>query len=496
MALHADLFARLRDHAQQQPQRTALRANAVEISYAALWAGIEEQSVQLRSLGITGLALLGDNHPAWLQVDLAARWAGVWVLPIPPFFTAAQAAYALETAQVDAVWSQQACELSGFGDAPQAFADGFLYIRQGMRTVLPAGVAKLTFTSGTTGTPKGVALSRIAMESVVASLDQVLHLDAEHTHLCVLPLAVLLENLAGVDLTLWMGGTVVVPTLAELGMQGSSRLDLQRFAQALQAARPQSLILTPQLLQAVLALAERSAVDLRALHFAAVGGATVSPYLLHKARAQGIPVYEGYGLSEMSSVVSLNTPGEDRIGSVGRVLPHVRLRMDAARNEILLHSPARFSGYLYADGRYEPASEWFATGDQGRLDADGFLHLSGRLKHQFITAFGRNVAPEWVERELLLEPEVQQAIVIGEARPHNLGLLVAAAEVTDGDIQNAVHRANTRLPDYAQIGDWIRITEPFSVEEGLWTGTGRPRRAAIEARYQDAIVAAYSDSDS
>ena len=111
----------------------------------------------------------------------------------------------------------------------------------------------------------------------------------------------------------------------------------------------------------------------------------------------------------------MNTPHAHKSGSVGRPLPHVQLQIDAD-GEIHVGGIGAL-GYLGEPARAGAAP--IATGDLGYLDEDGFLYLTGRKKHIFITAFGRNVAPEWVERELLGEPEILQAAVFGESRPHN-----------------------------------------------------------------------------
>ncbi len=483
------LFARIEMHAQHQPEQIALRSNTDELNYAALWQHLQALTDALH--GVRCLALIGENSPEWVCMDLAARAAGVCVLPIPPFFTQTQVEHALRVTQADAVWATDERLL---GDAAESFVVGYLKRspQSTQQQLIPAHLAKLTFTSGTTGTPKGVALTQSAMEAVVQSLDTVLDLGSTHSHLSALPLGVLLENLAGVDLTLWMGGTVVLPALAEVGMEGSSRFHADRFAQALLRWQPNSLILTPQLLQALIAVTQAQPKIAESLRFVAVGGATVSPYLLQQADALGLPVYEGYGLSEMSSVVSLNTPKARRIGSVGQLLPHVQMTFAPKQQEILLQGPSIFAGYLDASGKFLPAGPVFATGDQGLLDAEGYLSLSGRLKHQFITAYGRNVAPEWVERELSIEPEILQALVVGESKPHNLALLVGRPKQTLEQMAQAVARANARLPDYAQVRDWIVLETPFTVENGLWTGTGRPRRALIEAQYGAAIEQAYA----
>jgi long-subunit acyl-CoA synthetase (AMP-forming) len=243
----------------------------------------------------------------------------------------------------------------------------------------------------------------------------------------------------------------------------------------------------PQMLHALVLAREAGAAPLPALRFIAVGGAPVSPALLARAKALALPVFEGYGLSECASVVALNTPGHERAGSVGLPLPHVRLRIDD-HGEIHI-AGALFRGYL---GGARHDDEFLPTGDIGHVDADGFLFITGRKKNMFITAFGRNVAPEWVERELALEPSIAQAAVFGEARAWNTAVIVPRGPLTGTEVERAIARANRRLPDYARVRAWVRADAPFTVENGQWTGTARPRREQIWAAYGERIARLYA----
>jgi len=136
--------------------------------------------------------------------------------------------------------------------------------------------------------------------------------------------------------------------------------------------------------------------------------------------------------------------------------------------------------------------EYLATGDIGTIDDQGYVYLQGRKKHIFITAFGRNVSPEWVERELLMEPEIAQACIFGEARAHNAAVIVTRGEVNHEAITAAISRANQRLPDYAHIHHWVIATTPFTINNGQWTGTGRPRRLAIWQCYQGQLFSKFA----
>lgn len=135
-----------------------------------------------------------------------------------------------------------------------------------------------------------------------------------------------------------------------------------------------------------------------------------------------------------------------------------------------------------------PATCW-STGDVGWLDDDGYLFLSGRRSHVFVTAFGRNLSPEWIETELTSEPAIAQAVVTGEAQPWNLALVAAAAGASDHDVQSAIVSANARLPDYARVAAWLRADESFSPTNGLATANGRIRRVAVLQYYARHVAA-------
>ncbi|MDX1488769.1 MAG: AMP-binding protein, partial [Acidiferrobacterales bacterium] len=226
------------------------------------------------------------------------------------------------------------------------------------------------------------------------------------------------------------------------------------------------------------------------LRFLAVGGAPVSRRLLRRAGACGVPVYEGYGLSECASVVAVNGPGQQRIGSVGKLLPHIRLEF-ADDGEILV-AGAVFDGYL---GDHLEARERFvATGDLGYLDSDGYLYITGRKKHMFVTSFGRNVAPEWIERELTLHPAIAQAAVFGERRPWNTAVVMPTGTPTvntSAATLSAIAETNKLLPDYARVARWIVADEPFSVANGQLTSTGRIRRETVWEHYGTRIEQLY-----
>lgn len=488
----------LRRQALRQPDAPALDTVQGVRSYQQLSADVDHVAQMLRERGLQSLALLADNGLAWALADLGAIAAGVRFVPIPPFFSAQQALHALRDAGVQALLVDPRLPLHpALGSLRDEMltldATGtelrLLHLPAPSTAGVPAATQKITYTSGTTGQPKGVCLALEQMEAVAQNLAQSSGAAAGHRHLSVLPLSTLLENLGGLYAPLLAGATACLRPMAEVGLRGAAGLDAQRLVGALREHRANSAILVPQLLQAVVEALEAGAASLPDLRFVAVGGAPVSQRLLHRAAALGLPVHEGYGLSECASVVALNTPHAHRVGSVGRPMPHVRLDF-APDGEILVGGNA-FLGY--AGAAPLSADDFVATGDYGRLDADGYLWLTGRKKNMFITAFGRNVAPEWVERELCLQPAIAQAAVFGEARPWNAAVIVPRAGVAAAAVDAALAAVNAELPDYARVTRWLPAAQPFTPANDQLTANGRLRRTAILERYGADLESLYQE---
>lgn len=434
---------------------------------------------RLRAHGARGrLASLLDNSAAWMVLDRACVQAGLVHVPLPTFFTMEQVQHALDTAGIGTLVTEAAGTRSHEDRLlPVAGRTLHLASHEAADVALPAGTSKITFTSGTTGHPKGVCLSEAAMQRVGKGLAECLKPLRISRHLCALPLPVLLENIAGLLAPLAAGATCIVRPMHELGLTGSSRFDPAAFDRTVRMHEPHSLVLLPQMLRAWAGWLQATRQSAPAsLRFVAVGGAAVGVKLIEMARALGLPAFEGYGLSEAASVQTLNLPGADRPGSAGRPLPHARVRIGEG-------GEVEVAGSLHLGYVGSPAMEaaWWPTGDLGRMDADGFLHLHGRRKHVLITGFGRNVSPEWIETALRDEPAVLQAVVFGDGEPQ-LWAVLWPVNAHDGDeaLERAVACVNETLPDYARIGHWVRATVAFDATSGMATVNGRPRRDAVE----------------
>ena len=464
MALVEEFFYRLAAHGDQ----VAIAGAGAARTYRALLTDVDAWCRYLDAAGARTVAYRLPNGQNWIALDLALLRSGRIAIPIPDFFSAAQEAHALASAGVDHYVTS--------GPVPDGFATmdlvhGLRLLRAAADTpvALHPDTAKVTFTSGTTGTPKGVCLSADQLLATAGAIEQALGGEGIRQHLCALPLSLLLENVAGVYASLGNGSRIAVPDLGDIGLTGSSGLDVQAFVEGQHRYRPQSLILVPQLLLALTAASEFGLRLPDSYRFIAVGGGKIAPSLLDRAQAAGLPVYEGYGLTECGSVVAVNLPGASRPGTVGRPLPHVSVGIVDGEIQVIGNAMLGYVGDPDRPSR-------IATGDLGGLDPDGYLTVLGRRKSGFITAYGRNVSPEWIESELTAEIAIAQALVFGDALPGNVALIVPRGSAGEDAIATAVAAANARLPDYARVSNWHVIEPETFSTAGCLTENGRPRR--------------------
>lgn len=465
----------------RQGTGTALSDGETTLDYNDLLDAIRIRVKWLSGIDSRSVALELDNGINWVLYDMACAEAGIVSIPIPAFFSESQRRYALEAAGVDLV-------LMDAGSTPDLSSGmhGIRYVRLPQNQArLPDGTAKITFTSGTTGMPKGVCLSLSQQLATARSLAGTVAMDRP-AHLAILPLATLLENVAGVYAPLLCGGTVYIPSTASLGYRGSRLHEPQKLLDAITRFTPDSLIMVPELLMFLVKAVSHGWRPPGSLQFIAVGGARVSPVLLDTAAEFGLPVYQGYGLSECSSVVCLNTPTDNRAGSIGKPLPHVETGII---NGELVVSGNTFLGYLGDE------SSWFMerchTSDLVQQDEQGYFWFQGRRDNRIVSSFGRNINPEWPESELLSNGLIQQAVVLGDARPWCIAIVTSTTDLTEQQICHWLHTVNGRLPDYAQIRQCLLLKEAFTSRNHLYTNNGRPNRNAIEKQFRGYIDLLY-----
>lgn len=423
------------------PNKIALFEGDNVISYIDLVNLIEEKVDYLTLNNVTSLALYNLTNLDWIITDLACLKLNILCIPIPNFFTKEQILNALEKSGVEFILKTDNLEQLDSKKSRNLKAQ------------------KITFTSGSTGNPKGVCLSVDNIEKVVESLDDRLNDSAIKVHSSLLPYSILLENIAGLYLSLYRGGCVDYSMLKAINGED--------IFNKLEESQADSVILVPELLKLLVGYMKKSNKKLPKLKFAAVGGAKVSNELLEQAKLLGLPVYQGYGLSENCSVVALNNATNNKIGSVGKVLPHVKYHI-ASDGELFIDNP-QFAGYT---GQNIKGS--YATGDLAEIDKEGYLYITGRKKNIVITSMGRNVSPEWPESILLSNSKIAQALVFGDASKSLKALIVPT---TDVDVEEIKSMVNEKLPEYAHLEEII-IVENFA-KNNLLTGNMRPKRDAI-----------------
>jgi long-chain acyl-CoA synthetase len=435
----------------------------------------------------------------------------------------------------------------------------------------PGDLATLIYTSGTTANPKGVMLTHGNIASNVAAIHSVLKLDASDRSLAFLPWAhvfgqtaelhhllsagasmalcegrdKILDNLGEIRPTLLFSVPAVFNTIfAAVQRQiGSKPAVVRRLvAAALDvAARARRGLALRIHERAILGLADRLVfTKVRArfggrLRYASAGGAALSREVAEFIDTVGIRVFEGYGLTETSPVVSTNYPGTRKIGTVGPPIPGVRVVIDPegghgsaagnespAEGEIVVYGPNVMKGYFKHPAETAAAftaDGGFRTGDMGCIDAEGFLSITGRIKEQYKLENGKYVVPTALEEQLKLSPFVANVMVYGDNRPHNVALIVAnvaalrqwagegaghaSALPTEVDglladdrvralFRREIDKYGAGFKSFEAIRDFALIAEAFTTDNGMLTPKmSLKRRKAID-RYKAELDRLYT----
>ncbi|MFD9074351.1 AMP-dependent synthetase/ligase [Streptomyces lasiicapitis] len=415
----------------------------------------------------------------------------------------------------------------------------------------------VVYTSGTTGEPKGVRMSHRNVVGNGMALDSVIDFPRHVGHISYLPFAHIAERMLGIYLPLLRAShvylcaepTQVAATARELHPRqffGVPRV-WEKLAAAVKAAlaglpeeRRRAIEAANETARAHVDCRERGEeppADLEAAYRAAKEqvldplltlagfdqllwtGSAAAPMPVDVARfwaGFGLVIVDAWGLTETTGVVTTNSPDAFRVGSVGRPLEGMEVRV-ADDGEILVRGPFVCEGYVRADGGVDSLRDpdgWFATGDVGRLDDDGFLWITDRKKELIVTSTGKNVAPALVENTLKEHPLIGQALVHGDGRSYLVALLVLDAEMapawaaargieTDGtdlvghpavqdEIARAVEAANARLNRTEQIKKYRLLDREWGPESGELTPSMKLRRRVIRDRYADIIEGLYT----
>ncbi|MFF2379482.1 AMP-dependent synthetase/ligase [Streptomyces sp. NPDC058108] len=399
----------------------------------------------------------------------------------------------------------------------------------------------VVYTSGTTGEPRGVRVTHRNVVLNAQALDRLVELPDHVEHLSYLPLAHIAERMLGIYLPVLRASHVYLcPDPAQVGAVARELRPAQFFGvprvweklaaavrtvlAGLPAARREAVDAARETARTRVACRERgeepsaeleeayrtakervldpilALAGFDRLVWTASASAPLPPDVADFWAGFGLVIMDAWGLTETTGVATTNGPAAFRRGSVGRPLDGLELRT-AADGEILVRGATVFDGYLRDDGTVEDtrdAEGWFATGDIGRIDEDGFLLLTGRKKELIVTSTGKNVAPAHVENTLKEHPVVDQAYVHGDGRPYLVALLVpdpaaagSPAERAEA-VAGAVAQANARLSRTEQIRRYRVLDREWGPATGELTPTLKLRREVVRERYGDLIEQLYT----
>lgn len=429
-----------------------------------------------------------------------------------------------------------------------------------------SSVAAFIYTSGTTGRPKGVKLSHLNLASNVSALERVFPVRGDDRSLSILPWSHIFGQVAELHILFSRGASIAFST-------GAVHLEAD-----LKRVKPTVLITVPRILSGImdtildrvaaespykrrafekamenierrnrLARERRSSgmVDLLdrvfdrfvfervrealggSLRLAVSGGAPLARDVAEFIDALGVPVYEGYGLTETSPIVATNYPGSRRAGTVGKPIPGVQIEIDTevkdhkSHGEIIVFGHGVMVGY---HGLEEENAAIFVerggrrgirTGDTGYFDGQGFLHLTGRVKEQYKLSNGKYVVPSALEEKLKESAFIESVMIHGEGEDYNVALIVpnfmklsewAASRGLPTDITTILAHPEAKalyereiskhcgaFKGYEHIRRFILASEPFTPENGLLTPTLKIRREPIMERYGEALLALYDE---
>jgi long-chain acyl-CoA synthetase len=525
------------------------------------------------------VAILSENRPEWAVADYATMLIGAVVVPIYPTLTAEQISWLLLDAGVrivflstteqykklEAIHSQVSLErIVGMDDLGVPDVTYMRPLMQGgpasrdttfdtaARAIQPHDLATIIYTSGTTGQQKGVMLSHgnlaanvlVSLEGfpvepgceVYLSFLPLSHVTARHvdysmfyrgiTVAYVQHIEKLMEALQEVRPTLFVG----IPRVYEkirAGVEQKAHAGLKRqvydWAMGVGRANRDTVLRgkTPSsyswtIANRLLYSKVRDALGGRVKCFIS-GGAPLGRELAEWYADIGIRIHEGYGLTETSPVIAVNTPAQHRLGSVGKPLPNVEVRI-ADDGEILARGPSIFKAYWNRPEDTANAFEgdWFKTGDIGTLDADGYLFVTDRKKDLIKTSGGKFIAPQPIESALKNHELISEAAVLGDRRRFPAVVIRpefehleqwarandVAFQTRDDLIQHPkvlslydgiLNQINNKLAQFEKIKKFLLIPDDFTIANGFLTPTMKLRRRVIEEKYKREIEALYSE---
>lgn len=529
------------------------------------------------------VAILSENRPEWTIADFAALSLGAVTVPVYSTQTAEQTAFLVSdsgarivavsskhqlekilTIQrrtpverimvMDAVETAHAVQMQRLMLSGPAGPDPEFDARS--QSIRPDDLATIIYTSGTTGTPKGAMLTHGNMASNIAcsmeafgfgakeevsvSFLPLSHVTARHVDFALLYRGVVLAycpdigQLAQTLTEVQPNIFIAVPRVYEKIRQqvivkaaGFPHSAIYRWALAvgrahrdetLAGTQPSALSWKMQIANRLVFSRVRAGMGGKAEEFIS-GGAPLGLELAEWYADIGISIHEGYGLTETSPVVAVNTPAAHKLGTVGKPLANVEVRL-ADDGEVLVRGPSIFNGYWNRpeETRNAFVDGWFKTGDIGQLDSDGYLSITDRKKDLIKTSGGKFIAPQPIENSLKLNPLIGTAVVIGDKRKFPAVLIsphfpvledwARANEIDTGSRQTLVADAkvqalyegiiedlNQNLARFEKLKRVLIVAEEFSATDGTLTHTFKVRRRGIEERYRALIDDMYEKAE-
>jgi long-chain acyl-CoA synthetase len=493
------------------------------------------------------VAILSYNRVEWAVADWACQLLGAPDVPIYTTLPEEPVGYILRDSGARVAFvenAEQAAKVRAAGILTVSFDpapgvesfDAFLADGPGDPPSLkgdPEDLATLIYTSGTTGVPKGVMLTHRNLVSNLKAACAPLDLRPEDVGLSFLPLSHIFERI--LDYAYFAHG-MTIAYAEHIDRVSDNLLEVRptvmgavpRFYEKVYARIREAVEALPPRKRALFEWARRVGAEEAALRrrgrpaplglrlrfalarwlvlrkFAArvggrmryfvSGGAPLPPDVAEYLFSLGFTILEGYGLTETSPVLTLNRPGQIKLGTVGKPIDGVEIRI-APDGEILARGPNVMKGYY---NRPKETAEvlrdgWFATGDVGEFDEEGFLRITDRKKDLIKTAGGKYVAPQPIENRLKLHRAILNAVVVGDRRKFPAALIVPAPGATREQVQEAVDEVNRTLAPFERIKKFALLDRDFSIEAGEMTPTLKVRRRAVEERHRAVIDALYAE---
>ena len=501
----------------------------------------------------TAVIILAENRPEWILCDLAIQAVGAITVPIYPSLTSATAQRIVCDcgAELAIVSGQELAQRLTIGDElrrivrmdqevaewTQTEADGGLLDAVSTRAAGLKGVdvATVIYTSGTTGEPKGAVIPHESMVAMAEASRAAFELRPDDVFLSFLPYSHVFEHVSGIFVpisagaSIWIsrGGGHLVDDIAAVRptlMMGVPRVFekmVDAVEQEVSQQRPARRVIARwalrkrvghQLVDRFVIPTLRRRLTGGRLRFFISGGAPLTADVENFFWRLGVPIYQGWGLTETTSAVSANRPGARRAGTVGKPLPGVEVK-SADDGELLVRGPGVMLGYYRNPGATAEAfvDGWFKTGDIGTIDADGYITITDRKKDLIKTAGGKYVAPQPLEARLQRYRYIAAAVLVGDQRPYVAALILPAWGPLTRDqhlngtpeqlvederarrvIKDGIDALNRELASFETIKRFRLVSREFTEASGELTPSLKIKRRVVQQRYQRLIDEMYS----